>query len=157
MTQRPAILFNQQSRGPGVDTLETFGAIGNGIDDDSAAFASAVQSGMVIGTYGRTYRIGSALEPTFGYAEFRGNQSTLLMDASGTDATPVILNGSTNLNDFRFSASDQRSDIVRFIQLSGEGASHHVDGCTFDGLYSGTSAAGLAVKDRNMGVGSGTV
>lgn len=151
MTQRPSIIINQQSRGLGVATLESFGATGNGIDDDSAALSAAIAYGQVIGTYGRTYRIGSAIEPTFSFAEFRGNQSTLLMDSSGTDATPVILNGSTQLNDFRFSASDQRDDIVRFIQLSGEAASHHVDRCTFDGLYSDTSAAGLAFKDRNMG------
>ncbi len=138
-----AVTRTSQSKMRDVVSVEDFGAVGDGVTDDTAAIQAAIDSGAtaVFFPAGR-YRVRSLVMPNvFSFVLFGvGPASMLVQIGTATDAAIVWARDTIRYN----------SQTIRDIGVDATGATQHsIDtrgsgGCTFDNLYFEDVAVGKA-------------
>ncbi|ACA91545.1 MULTISPECIES: glycosyl hydrolase family 28-related protein [Burkholderia cepacia complex] len=148
-----AVARTLRSMASDVANVKSFGAVGDGASDDTAAIQAAVNSlgaGGVVFFPAGTYRVSSAINSTVRGIVFSGSgsQGSILSTSSATADVLTISGWDSGVEGLGFASSVTRT-AGSFVVLTG--AFGHIEKCRFDGHYCAINinspAAPISVRD----------
>jgi hypothetical protein len=128
-------------------TIESFGAVGDGVTDDTAAFMAALASGLPLLLGGRTYIVNGVLSAAGPVAVVgvRGATFVRRLQASGVGCWISFGGASCVVSGVCFDAGGLAGDDVPCVQVTGACLSAYFVGCAFLHCGGATQGTGLVL------------